>query len=648
MINKAFVSIIIAGLVSSFSVMAQVELPKLISNGMVLQRDAEVRLWGWASPGEAVRINFKDQQYQATATENGDWEIRLKDLKAGGPYQMQIAASNQIVLDSVYIGDVWLCSGQSNMEIPMSRVAPLYEEEIASANNQYIRYFEVPKEYDLSKEREKISGGQWQETNRKNIDGFSAVSYFFGKNLYETYKVPIGLINSALGGSPVQAWLSEDALKNYPEYYEEAQRLGKPGVIDSLEQIDQDRIRGWYAEVNSGDAGNSNHWEQKDLEDSGWTEFVVPGYWNFDGKEKQNGVVWFRKKFEVSEAQAGQSAKLLLGRIVDADSVFVNGQFVGNTTYQYPPRRYEIPKDLLVQGENTISVKVLNERGRGGFVSDKPYEINFDDESKIELSGKWMHKAGFLTSPLQPQTFYRWKPEGLYNAMIHPIEKYHIKGVIWYQGESNTGDPEAYKTLFPDMIADWREKWGQQPEDFPFIFVQLANFMEAYDAPTDSNWARLREAQLETLQVPNTGMAVAIDVGEWNDIHPLNKKDVGDRLAQAAKNLAYGEEIVAGGPIFESYEVKGDSIEIHFKNVGDGLMAEDGELKEFAIAGKDQKFVWANARIEGDKIVVFSPKISNPVAVRYAWANNPENANLYNKEGLPASPFRTDDWELSR
>lgn len=648
MINKTFVSIIIAGLVSSFSVMAQVELPKLVSDGMVLQRDAEVRLWGWASPGEAVRINFKDQQYQATATENGDWEIRLKDLKAGGPYQMQIAASNQIVLDSVYIGDVWLCSGQSNMEIPMSRVAPLYEEEIASANNQYIRYFEVPKEYDLSKEREKISGGHWQETNRNNIDGFSAVSYFFGKNLYETYKVPIGLINSALGGSPVQAWLSEDALKNYPEYYEEAQRLGKPGVIDSLEQIDQDRIRGWYAEVNSGDAGNSNHWEQKDLEDSGWTEFVVPGYWNFDGKEKQNGVVWFRKKFEVSEAQAGQSAKLLLGRIVDADSVFVNGEFVGNTTYQYPPRRYEIPKDLLVQGENTISVKVLNERGRGGFVSDKPYEINFDDESKIELSGKWMHKAGFLTSPLQPQTFYRWKPEGLYNAMIHPIEKYHIKGVIWYQGESNTGDPEAYKTLFPDMIADWREKWGQQPEDFPFIFVQLANFMEAYDAPTDSNWARLREAQLETLQVPNTGMAVAIDVGEWNDIHPLNKKDVGDRLAQAAKNLAYGEEIVAGGPIFESYEVKGDSIEIHFKNVGDGLMAEDGELKEFAIAGKDQKFVWANARIEGDKIVVFSPKISNPVAVRYAWANNPENANLYNKEGLPASPFRTDDWELSR
>ncbi|MEO2127166.1 MAG: sialate O-acetylesterase [Christiangramia sp.] len=648
MINKTFVSIIIAGLVSSFSVMAQVELPKLVSNGMVLQRDAEVRLWGWASPGEAVRINFKDQQYQATASENGDWEIRLKDLKAGGPYQMQIAASNQIVLDSVYIGDVWLCSGQSNMEIPMSRVAPLYEEEIASANNQYIRYFEVPKEYDLSKEREKISGGQWQETNRNNIDGFSAVSYFFGKNLYETYKVPIGLINSALGGSPVQAWLSEDALKNYPEYYEEAQRLGKPGVIDSLEQIDQDRIRGWYAEVNSGDAGNSNHWEQKDLEDSGWTEFVVPGYWNFDGKEKQNGVVWFRKKFEVSEAQAGQSAKLLLGRIVDADSVFVNGEFVGNTTYQYPPRRYEIPKDLLVQGENTISLKVLNERGRGGFVSDKPYEINFGDESKIELSGKWMHKAGFLTSPLQPQTFYRWKPEGLYNAMIHPIEKYHIKGVIWYQGESNTGDPEAYKTLFPDMIADWREKWGQQPEDFPFIFVQLANFMEAYDAPTDSNWAHLREAQLETLQVPNTGMAVAIDVGEWNDIHPLNKKDVGDRLAQAAKNLAYGEEIVAGGPIFESYEVKGDSIEIHFKNVGDGLMAEDGELKEFAIAGKDQKFVWANARIEGDKIVVFSPKISHPVAVRYAWANNPENANLYNKEGLPASPFRTDDWELSR
>ena len=301
--------------------------------------------------------------------------------------------------------------------------------------------------------------------------------------------------------------------------------------------------------------------------------------------ETQNGIVWFRRSFELNDSAENKKAKLNLGRIVDADSVFVNGKFVGNTTYQYPPRRYDIPEGLLSSGENTISVKILNERGRGGFVTDKPYELIVEG-NKIDLAGPWKYKLGATAEPLEPQTFYRWKPEGLFNAMIHPLLNYKIKGVIWYQGESNTGDPSNYEAMFSDMIRDWRKKWNQKPEDFPFLFVQLTNFMESYKEPTDSNWARLREAQLKTLDVPKTGMAVTIDIGEWNDIHPLNKKDVGKRLAQAAAKVAYDEEVLASGPIMDSYKIEGDSIIISFKNVGKGLMIKDGEeLKEFAIAG---------------------------------------------------------------
>ena len=368
----------------------------------------------------------------------------------------------------------------------------------------------------------------------------------------------------------------------------------------------------------------------------------IPGYWADKESAFKNGIVWFKKDIHLPEDWSAQSAKLLLGRIVDADSVFVNGQFIGNTTYQYPPRRYTIPAGVLKNGKNTITIKVINSSGSGGFVPDKPYKI-VTSYKEIDLTGEWKYKTGAEMPPLQPQTFVRWKPLGVYNAMIHPLTRFSIKGVIWYQGESNTDDPEEYSLLFPTLIEDWREKW-HQPK-LPFLFVQLANFMATKKEPGDSNWARLRESQAQTLGLPKTGMAVTIDVGEWNDIHPLNKKAVGDRLARAAKNVAYNEPITPTGPLYDSFEKKGDSIIVSFDNVEDGLKLQGkGELKHFAIAGKDRKFVWAKAEIKNKKVVVYSPKIKNPVAVRYAWADNPEDANLYSKNGLPAGPFRTDDW----
>ena len=623
---------------------AQVRLPKLVSDGMVLQRNSNVRIWGWASEGEDIEVSFQQRNYN-TSTKNGKWEILLENPNIGGPYTMQISGKNSIQLDSIYIGDVWLCSGQSNMELPMSRVAPKYPEEIKSADNAEIRYFQVPKEYNLTKKLDDFSGGNWISVNQNTIEGFAAIPYFFAKNLYEEYQIPIGLIDASLGGSPVEAWMSEKALKNFPEAIAEVEKLKPEGVIDSLEQLDQNWIRNWYTTVTAEDAGLKSGWKTANFDDSDWEEFELPGLL----KQPINGVVWFRKKFDLKSEFSGKPAELLMGRIVDADSVFVNGTFVGNTTYQYPPRRYQIPENILREGENTITVKLISERGRGGFVTDKPYEINFP-EKRIDLKGAWKYKVGKATEALQPQTFYRWKPTGLYNAMIHPLLKYSIKGAIWYQGESNTSEPEKYSELFPKMIESWRENWHQEASNFPFLFVQLANFMESRENPTDTNWARLREAQKAALNVPKTGMAVTIDVGEWNDIHPLDKKTVSDRLATAAKHLAYGDaSVVPSGPIYTSSEIKNDSIILHFEAVGSGLKIKNNqELKGFAIAGNDKQFVWAKAKIEGDKVIVYSPQVKHPVAVRYAWSDNPENANLYNKEDLPASPFRTDQWKQNR
>ena len=620
---------------------AQVRLPRLVSDGMVLQRNAKVNVWGWASKGESVTITFLQNTYKTKADEKGNWSVTISNLKAGGPYQMAISGKNKILLKDVYVGDVWVASGQSNMELPMSRVEPRYEEEIASASNNNLRFFQVPKTYDFNEVHQDLEGGNWAPVSAENIRDLSAVAYFFAKNLYQRYQIPIGIINSSLGGSPVESWISEEALKDFPDAYAEFENFQDKSFRDSISSSDSMRIAQWYRTLQKKDQGVSKQWKNSEANTENWDTMNIPGYWSDTKLGNKNGAVWFQRKFQIPEELAGQPAKLLMGRIVDADSVYVNGSYVGNTTYQYPPRRYTIPAGILKPGENIITARIINESGKGGFVPDKPYKLVFPNH-EIDLKGTWKYRLGAEMPPLRGQTFIRWKPVGLYNAMINPITPYTIKGVIWYQGESNTANPGQYQELFATMIRNWRKKWNQG--DFPFLFVQLANFMESKDTPEDSNWARLREAQAQTLSVPNTGMAVTIDIGEWNDIHPLNKKAVGDRLAQAARKIAYGEDVVPGGPLYKSFEVSGDSIVISFKNTDEGLVAKGGKLKGFAIAGEDHNFVWADAEIRGNQVIVHSPEIEHPTAVRYGWADNPDSANLYNSENLPASPFRTDDW----
>lgn len=625
----------------------QVKLPRLISDGVILQREAKVKIWGWASPNENVLVHFLGTSYKTTASTEGNWSIDLPKMKAGGPYDMDIKASNTITIKNILVGDVWICSGQSNMELSMERASPLYQKEIEQSENTNIRQFVVPKRYNFNVAEKDLVGGSWVSANPKTILGFSAVGYFFAKNLYETYKVPIGLINSALGGSPVEAWISEEALKQFPTHFNELQKFKDSALIKQIESADNSRSQNWYKLSIQKDEGYQNtaeNWRSPGLNTSGWNNIEVPGYWTGTHLQNINGVVWYRKKVNIPATMAGKPARLLLGRIVDADSVFVNNRFVGTTSYQYPPRRYNIPEGLLKEGENTIVVRVISNAGTGGFVPDKTYEIIAGDV-KIDLTGTWLYKVGVLMEPLGSQTFVRWKPGGLYKAMIHPLHNIRIKGVIWYQGESNASRSSEYKDLFGVMITDWRKHWNQG--EFPFIFVQLPNFMEAKEQPGESEWAELREAQLKTLNLPNTGMAVAIDLGEWNDIHPLRKAEVGYRLSLEARRIAYGEkQSISRSPLFKSMKVKGNKVVLTFENTSSGLITKNNEpLKGFSVAGTDKKFVWTEATIQNNRVIVSSPQVKNPVAVRYAWADNPAGANLYNREGLPASPFRTDGGE---
>jgi sialate O-acetylesterase len=365
----------------------------------------------------------------------------------------------------------------------------------------------------------------------------------------------------------------------------------------------------------------------------------VPGFWSGTDTGPVNGVVWFRRKFELPQSADGKPARLMLGRIVDADTTYVNGTEVGRTTYQYPPRRYDIGEGILRAGENTIAARVVSSAGEGGFVDDKPYELQVG-ETRVDLKGLWRFRIGAVSEPMPPPQFVDYKqPLGFYNAMLAPLQNMTIKGVIWYQGESNVERAKEYRQLFPAMIRDWRKHWGQG--DFPFIFVQLANFLEPVETPSESAWAELRDAQLSALGEPYTAMAVAIDVGEWNDIHPLNKKAVGHRLALAARKIAYGEsDLVSSGPIFRSMTERDGRLTLEFDFTGCGLTARGGELRGFAISGTDDNYVWAQAAIDGDKVVVWNDSVAEPAAVRYAWADNPVDANLYNCEGLPASPFQ--------
>lgn len=637
--------LLVVSLIITTTVFSQVQLPKLISDGMVLQRDTKVKIWGWSAPNEKIEIFFKLKRYKITANNQGQWELTLLPMKAGGPYVMKIEASNSIEINNILIGEVWLCSGESNMAMAMDQVSDLYEDDIANSENTFIRSFQVPREYDFIAARNDFNGGSWKETNPDDIMQFSATAYFFAKELYNKLKIPIGLIHASRGGTPAEAWMSEEALKPFPEAYNQIKLLKNPSYIQITNNRNQELEKKWNSNLILNDKGvtSNNNWTSNSTNTSDWGEIKIPGLWKASPLGKIYGVVWYKKEIEVSKNIASNESVLRLGTIIGADSTYVNGKLIGSVNDEFSPRIYKLPANFFNKGKNIITVRLVSKRGNGGFVSGMPYEILGNNES-INLAGIWKYKLGAKLDSLPQPTIFHWNPTGLYNAMIEPLKKYIFKGVILYQGEANAQQPVKYGKIFPALIFNWRALFNLQT--MPFLYVQLPNYMESKELPSESNWALLREAQSKTLFVTNTGMATTIDVGEGNNIHPPKKKEVGTRLALLAQNLVYGDKnVICYGPKYESMQIENDKIVLSFSTSGSGLQFKGvGTHTNFAIAGEDKKFVWAKAKIENGKITVWSKEILNPVAVRYAWADNPEGEKLFNTEGLPASPFRTDSW----
>ncbi len=627
-----------------------VRLPVLVSDGMVLQRDQNLNIWGWASPGEKVTVRFNGRTYRTVTGQDGKWKVVIMPVKAGGPYEMVISGKNTITLRDILVGDVWFCSGQSNMVLNMERVKERFPDDIASANFPQIRNFFIPTASDVTKVHEDLPPGRWIAASPTDVLTFGALTYFFARDIHTRYNVPVGIINSSVGGTPVEAWISEEGFNGLPEYAERVKRFSDTAYMNRLLRPSgagrpQPAPRALTKrDVDQGVSG-SVPWYDPSYVPDGWQKFWLPGYWADQGVKGLNGIVWFRKEIMVPESMTGKPAKLFMGRIVDADNVYVNGVLSGSITYQYPPRRYDIPAGVLKPGKNVIVVKVTNTSGKGGFVPDKPYYLTAGGEN-IDLRGDWLYKVGQVFRPVSfagtgggGSFSAQNEPTGLYNTMVAPAAGYGIKGFLWYQGETNERRPLEYQGLLEALISDWRSKW-KQPE-LPFLYVQLPNYMEVQYLPSESNWAELRFGQFKALAVPRTAMAVTIDVGEWNDIHPLGKKVIGQRLALAARKLAYGEEsIVYSGPVYRSSKVEDGKIIITFDHTGSGLVVKGGgDLEHFAVAGADRRFVWADAVISGDKVIVTCGEVPDPVYVRYAWSDNPMFANLYNNEGLPASPF---------
>ncbi len=513
---------------------AKVKLPALLSDGMVLQREQPVKIWGTADAGEAVTVKLQKKTYHATADADGRWSILLPPQKAGGPYRMQI---NDIELDNILIGDVWLCSGQSNMELPVRRVTDMFAREIRNYDNEKIRHIIVPKEYNFHAPQADLSSASWKPLTQENVMEFSALAYFFAKEMYEKTGVPVGLINSSWGGTPVEAWISEEGLKEFPLYINAKRLYEDDAYCRHIKKLECENFHRWNRALYLGDAGlhEPTPWYAAGYDDNSWqTVNMFSQSWGNNGLNPIGGSHWLRQNIEIPQTWTGKEATLRLGCIVDADSVYVNGVFVGTTGYQYPPRIYRIPAGVLKSGKNNITVRIISNGGQPSFVQEKPYKIICGNE-EVNLKEEWKYRLGAPMPPAPDMMFFCYKPICLYNAMIAPLQNYSVKGAIWYQGESNVARRNEYTALLTAMIADWRRTFNQP--QLPFYIVELADFLPKEDIRGRREWAEMRQEQAKAASAnTNTYLIQNSDLGEWNDIHPLDKKTLGKRVADSVLN----------------------------------------------------------------------------------------------------------------
>lgn len=645
-----------AMLCASNFVQAKVKLPSIFSDYMVFQQKTKAAVWGKADPGKTISLSttWSRVRYTAKADELGNWKILVATPSYGGPYAMTISDGDPLILMNIMIGEVWVCSGQSNMEMPLAGWGKVndYEQEIAAAKYPDIRILQVDHvTSNAPLDDAKVANSGWKLCIPQFVPEFSAVAYFFAREIYNKTKVPIGLIHTSWGGTVAEAWTSSAALKTIPDFVEAVNKIENEGKDKTGISYEQ-QLASWQGLVLEKDAGmaaGKPAWLANSLDVSSWKSMSLPTLWEQAGMPEFDGVVWFRKNITIPQAWEGKELTVNLGTIDDNDITFLDGNKIGETEGYNQLRSYTIPADKVKAGTFALVVRVFDGSGGGGIYGNKEVmSLVSEGGAHFSLEGEWQYKVGLNLKDIVKAPASKDGPNRatvLYNAMIHPFLQFPIKGAIWYQGESNADRAHQYRTLFPAMITDWRKQWGLG--DFPFYFVQLANFMQV-DAtpPAASAWAELRDAQRQTLSLPNTGMAVAIDLGDAADIHPKNKQDIGKRLALIALAKTYGVKVPYTGPVYQSAKTESGRVKLSF-SAAEGLKARDGgELKGFAIAGADQKFHWAKAEIKGNQIVLSSADVPDPVAVRYAWGNNPV-CNLVNAAGLPASPFRTDQWEDS-
>jgi sialate O-acetylesterase len=644
--NKAIsISFFIASIFFFYSrSFAQITLPKVFGDNMVLQRENAIPVWGKANPGSLVIGELGNVHATAKAGKDGKWMLRFPKFKAGGPYTLKIYESGKsgsgIELKGILIGDVWVASGQSNMEWQVQQAADA-RKEIENASFPQIRFLVVDHEKKLTPQSDIVSG-KWKICDTTSVKEFSAVAYYFARKIHGDQHIPVGIIQSTWGGTPIEAWTSREMLLTSP--ISRAKTLSNDTLSFDREDFLKDslnQIRFWQIIYNPQN-NTDKIIPAPEYNDAGWTKIEMPNQLKDFGIGYYEGMVWLRKKISLPESFAGKDITINLGHPEMNYSLYFNGQEICKNVWNAnPTHSYTIPASLIHAGENTIALRMAMLWGGGGFNSADDINIT-DGSSKISLAGKWLYKKD-LETPLPKMLNYQYYPTVLFNSMINPLIPYGIKGFIWYQGEANAQAAYNYRTLFPMLIKDWRQRWKQG--NLPFLFVQLANFMQTKPLPAESEWAELREAQTLTLSQPNTGMACIIDIGEANTIHPLNKQEVGRRLALIADKQVYKQEGIAYGPMYKDFRKEGNRIRISFTNLGAGLSTKDGkEVTGFAMAGKDKQFYWAKATIEGNEVVVYSDKVTEPEAVRYAWADNPE-CNLVNSAGLPAIPFRTDQWK---
>jgi len=664
-------------LLSLATAAADVKLPAIFSERMVLKKSAAVPVWGKADPGEEITITLGEQTVKTKAGDDGKWTLALDLSKSGpGPFTMSVQGKNQIKIGDVLVGEVWVASGQSNMQWSLNQSADAAREIAASANPQ-LRQFAVTRATSGAPLDD--CAGAWTAATPATSGAFTAVGYYFGKKLQNELQVPVGLIHTSWGGTPSEAWTSGEALDSVPDL--KATREITTQRIKNYpadKQTFVDAFAAWLKETGREDqpVADTSAFAASGLSAEGWMPVTLPGSLAVAGLPDA-GAVWLRKKIEIPPAAANRKLGINLGALDAFDSLYWNGQLIKQTTYQdYPGAGfvrqspdYEIPAALVKEGENTLALRIYQPVTAAKFPT-------VPRSGSVSLAEGWLAKAEFALptldaakiaaapqpppTPVAPQNL----SAHLFNAMINPLIPYAISGVIWYQGESNTGRAWQYRTAFPLLITDWRSQWKQG--DFPFYFCQLANYQPKKPEPEESVWAELRDAQSSTLTLSKTGQAILIDVGESGDIHPANKKDPGERLARLALANDYGKKIPFSGPVFQTAKIADGKVRLTFTHADEGLVARPlpasydvkitaketaplvrnspkSELEGFAVCGQDKKWVWADAKIDGDSVVVWSDLVPGPIAVRYAWASNP-TCNLYNGAGLPASPFRTDDF----